>query len=159
MTEQINEMIRNLGNNFESVMTGYFEDFKKSMKARYRIPTSLVQKHAKDIYFLVDTDFTYAQAALPMVRWLRALPYEVKIDETSVAIIAFLFEDIDPNVQSFGTYEEAKARITANLQTEKVERKRKKIMKKLQDKYGGNNEEDEENEEVAQKGQGPLLLT
>ena len=40
-------------------MTGYFEDFKKSMKQRLRIPVSLVEKHEKDMFFLVDKDFTY----------------------------------------------------------------------------------------------------
>ena len=29
---QINEYIEQLGDNFESIMTSYFEDFKKSMK-------------------------------------------------------------------------------------------------------------------------------
>ena len=58
--EKINGMINQLGDNFESVMISYFEEFKKSMKARYRIPKSLVVAHAKDICFLVDTDNTYA---------------------------------------------------------------------------------------------------
>ena len=53
-------MINQLGDNFESVMTSYFEDFKKSIKARYSIPKSLVEAQAKDIYFLVDTNNTYA---------------------------------------------------------------------------------------------------
>ena len=148
-------MIRNLGDNFESIMTSYFEDFRKSMKAIYKIPTSLVEKHAKDIFFLIDIDFTYAQATLLRVRWLRALTFDVNIDETSAAITTLLFEYIDSNIQIFGKYQEAKARITMNLQTPKVERKRKKIMKKLQDEFGGNDEEDEANEEVAQQGQGP----
>ena len=47
--EQINKMIGQLGENFESMMTSYFEDFKKSMKERFRIPISLVEAHAKDI--------------------------------------------------------------------------------------------------------------
>ena len=32
ITVQINEYIEQLGDNFESIMTSYFEDFKKSMK-------------------------------------------------------------------------------------------------------------------------------
>lgn len=35
---RIGEFIEQLGDNFESVMTSYFEDFKKSMKERLRIP-------------------------------------------------------------------------------------------------------------------------
>ena len=41
---QIGEYIEKFGENFESVMTSYFEDFKKSMKERPRIPVSLVEK-------------------------------------------------------------------------------------------------------------------
>ena len=66
---QINEYIEQLGENFESIMTSYFEDFKKSMKQRLRIPVSLVEKHYNDIFFLVDIDHTYIQAAIPRVRW------------------------------------------------------------------------------------------
>ena len=58
--KKINDMINQLGDNFELVVISYFEEFKKSMNARYRIPKSLVEAHAKDIYFLVDTDNTYA---------------------------------------------------------------------------------------------------
>ena len=74
-------MIVQLGDNFNSVMTSYFEYFKKSMKARSRIPVSLVEEHSKDLCFLVDVNFTYVQAIFPRVRWLKALPYEVNIDE------------------------------------------------------------------------------
>ena len=53
-------MISHLGNNFDFVMTSYFKDFKKEMKQRFRIPKSLIETYAKDICFLVDTDYTYA---------------------------------------------------------------------------------------------------
>ena len=99
-------MINQLGNNFESVMTCYFEDFKKSIKERFRIPKSLVEAHEKDIYFLVDTDNTYAQVVMARVRWLKALPYEVNIDETYTAITALLSEEVDNNATYFGTFEE-----------------------------------------------------
>ena len=56
---QINEYIEQMGDNFESVMTSYFDDFKKSMKQRLRIPISLVEQHYNDICFLVDIDYTY----------------------------------------------------------------------------------------------------
>ena len=41
---QIGEYIEQLGENFESLMTSYFEDFKQSMKKRMRIPASPVKK-------------------------------------------------------------------------------------------------------------------
>ena len=56
---QINEYIEQMGEIFETIMTSYFEDFKKSMKKRLRIPISLVEKNYNDIYFLVDIDYTY----------------------------------------------------------------------------------------------------
>ena len=55
----IGEFIKQLGENFESVMTSYFEDFKQSMKKRLRILVSLVERYYDDIYFLVDVDHTF----------------------------------------------------------------------------------------------------
>lgn len=46
---QIGEFIEKMGDNFESIMTSYFEDFKKSMKQRHGIPVSLVEKHFNDV--------------------------------------------------------------------------------------------------------------
>lgn len=57
--EKINEFISQLGDNFDSVMTSYFQNLKKTLRGRRRIPVSLVEKHLKDVYFLVDTNFIY----------------------------------------------------------------------------------------------------
>ena len=73
-------------------MTSYFEDFKKSMKQRLRIPISLVEKHINDICFLVDIDHTYIQAVVPRARWLSPLGYELNIDEASTTITTLLAE-------------------------------------------------------------------
>lgn len=81
-----------MGDNFESIMTSYFEVFKKSTKQRVRIPVSLEEKNINDIYFLVDIDFTYIQEAIPRVRWLRPLGYELDMDEASSTITALLAE-------------------------------------------------------------------
>ena len=85
-------------------MTSYFEDFKKSMKQRLRIPISLVDQHINDILFLVDIDYTYIQATVPIIRWLRPLGYEINIDEASTTITTFLAKEIDKSEKSFGTY-------------------------------------------------------
>ena len=58
-------MIVQLSDNFNLVMTSYFEDFKKSMKARSRIPVALVEKYSKNFFFLVDIDFNYVQVVFP----------------------------------------------------------------------------------------------
>ena len=69
-----------MGENFDAQMKCYFEDFKKSMKQRMRIPVSLVEEHVNEICFLVDIDYTYVQAVIQRVRWLRPLGYELDVD-------------------------------------------------------------------------------
>ena len=78
--EQVNEFIKQMGENFDAQMTSYFEDFKKSIKKRMRIPISLVEQHVNDICFLVDIDYTYIQVVIPRVIWLRPLVYELDVD-------------------------------------------------------------------------------
>ena len=56
---QIGDFFEQLGDNFESVMTSYFDDFKQLMKKRLRIPISPMEKHFHDVYFLVDTNHTH----------------------------------------------------------------------------------------------------
>ena len=65
---QISEFIEELGDNFDSVMKIYLEDFKKPMKQRLRILISLMEKYYDDICFLVDFDHT-----LIRVIWYRIL--------------------------------------------------------------------------------------
>ena len=102
---QIGEFIKKLGDKFESLMTSYFEDFRKSMKQRLRIPIYLVEKHVNDICFLFDIDYTYIQATVPRVRWLRPLGYELDVDEASTTITTLLAKEIDKERKAFGTYD------------------------------------------------------
>ena len=60
---------------------------------------------------MVDIDFTYVQAIIPRVRWLRPLGYELDIDQASAAIIALLAEEVDKNAKAFGTYDTVKSRV------------------------------------------------
>ena len=138
-------------------MTSYFEYFKKTMKGRMRIPVSLVEKHVKDICFLVDIDFTYIQAALPRVRWLRPLGYEINVDEASAAITTLLFEEFDKEAKKFGTYDIVKSRVDTDLKIASSMRKKEKIIKKLKTQLGVDDDE-EDNEEDA-KEQGSLAIT
>lgn len=132
-------------------MTSYFEELKKTLRGRSRIPVSLVEKHLKDVCFLIDTNFTYVQSIKPRVRWLRPLPYGVTVDDTFAAIISLLAEDVDAKRPYFGTFLEEKARINMNIKVSVVGKKKDKLMKKLEDKFG-------EKEEKKAKG-GPLQLT
>ena len=96
---QISELIEQLGENFEIVITRYFEYSKKYMKQRLRIPISLVEKHYNDVFFLVDVDYTYVQETIPRVKWLKPLPYEVNVDEASTTITTLLSEEIEKNAK------------------------------------------------------------
>ena len=144
---QINEYIKQLGDNFESIMTSYFEDFKKSMKQRLRIPVSLVEKHEKDIFFLVDIDFTYIQVAIPRVRWLRPLGYEINVDEASTTITTLLSKEMDKEEKPFGTYDNVKSRVEINLRTTLAMKKKEKMVKKLKERLGVEDDEEDDEEE------------
>lgn len=158
---QINEYIDKLGDNFESIVTGYFDEFKKVMKKRVRIPISLVEKHEKNICFLVDIDYTYIQAIVPRVRWLKPLGYELYIDDANVAITAFLAEEVDKSAKPFGTYEQVRVKIIADKKMSSAMKKKDKLVKKIKDQFGIGEEEieEEEDEEEVEEIQGPLALT
>ena len=112
-------------------MTSYFQDFKKTMKGRMRIPISLVEKHVQDICFLVDIDFTYIQAAIPRIRWLRPLPYEIDVDEALATITTLLAEESNKEEKYFGTYDIVKSRVSIDLKITSSMIKKDKIIKKL----------------------------
>ena len=82
-----------------------------------RILLSLVEQHFHDIYFLVDIDYTYIQAVVPKVRWLRPLGYELDANQALAAITIVLAEDIDKASKPFGTYDIVKSRFEINLKT------------------------------------------
>ena len=150
-----------MGDNFETLMTSYFEDIKKSMKARMRIPVSLVEQHLNDICFLVDIDYTYVQAAIPRVRWLRPLGYEINVDETSAAITTLLAEEVDKIAKIFGTYDVMMSKIEMELKTASTLKKKDKLVRKLKKRFGESVdvEEEEEEEDDEEEEQQPLALT
>ena len=125
-----------MGDSFDDQMSVYFDDFKSAMKRRMRIPVSLVEKHVNDICFLVDIDYTYIQAVLPRVRWLRPLGYELDVDQASAAITTLLAEESDKTVKIFGTYDVVKYRVVKNLKTVSVVKKKEKMVKKIKKKFG-----------------------
>ncbi len=96
-----------MGENFDSIMDNYFEDFKERMNNRFRIPPKLVEDYRDDVCFMVDYDKMYIQAVRPQVAWVKPLPYEVNIDEARDIIEALVNEPVDPRQPIFGTYDEA----------------------------------------------------
>src|SRR5271156_1430851 len=153
---QINEFIAEMGQNFDTVMDNYFEEFKDKMNNRFRIPPKLVKDYKDDICFIVDCDKVYIQAAIPRVAWVKPLPYEINIDEARDIIEALVNEPAIPNIPAFGTYDEAKARIELEIKLPReissCKRKEAKIKPTLgspmitEDK--GEDEEKEESEEL-----------
>ena len=142
-----------MGDNFEAQMTNYFEDFKNSMKKRIRIPVSLVEEHVNDIFFLVDIDYTYIQAIVPRVRWLRQPGYELDVDQALVAITTLLVEEIDKVVKPFGTYDVVKSRVETILKTTSIVKRKEKLVRKIKKKFGADIEivgvaEEEQEDEV-----------
>lgn len=153
-----------MGDNFEAQIKSYFEDFKKSMKQRLRIPVSLVEQHVNDIFFLVDIDKTYIQVAIPRVRWLRPLGYELDVDEASTTITVLLAEEKDKIAKPFGTYDVVESRFETELKTTSIIKRKDKLVKKIKKKFGveieeaagaeGVEEEEEEEGESEEEEQG-----
>ena len=129
-------------------MDAYFEKFKKRMKMRRRIPKELVTRFYNDICFHVDTENTFVQAIKLRKAWLQSFDYEIDSDLVSANIVALLNEEMDVEVEPFGKYEEAKARITINIKISSKEKKRKRIIEDLEVKLG-----------TLGKGKDPLQLT
>ena len=151
---QINEFIAELGENFDSVLDSYFEEFKERMNNRFRIPPRLVEEYKEEVCFMVDCDKVYIQAVRPRVAWVKPLPYEVNIDETRDIIEALVNEPVDPRQPVFGTYDEAKARIELQIKIPQAISKGKRRIAQLKIEVGslmiteGKGEDDEEEEET-----------
>ena len=62
---------------------------------------------------------------LPRYAWLRTMPYEVNVDEVTVAVTSLLFKDIDANAEKFNTYEIKKVELIVESSEPKTDKKRK----------------------------------
>lgn len=58
------------------------------------------------------------------------------MDDTSATIISLLVEDVDAKRPYFGTFSKEKARININIKVFTVGKKKEKMMKKLEDRFG-----------------------
>ena len=105
---------------------------------------------------MVDIDFTYIQAAVPRIRRLRPLPYEIDVDEASATIIELLAKDFDKGTNFFGTYDILKSRVSKNLKIASSMRKKDKIIKKLKTQLGVGDDEEDVEEEAEEEG--PLAI-
>ena len=126
-----------------------------------RILVSLTKKYEKDIFFLVDIDYTYIQAVIPRVRWLRPLGYELDIDQASATITALLVEEVDKNAKAFGTYDVVKFRVVTDLKTATAVKKKEKLVRKIKRRFGveGEGTVEEEEEVIEDEEDEPQSLT
>ena len=99
---------------------------------------------------MVDCDRVYIQAVLPRVAWVKPLPYEINIDEANDIIEALINEPINPNLLSFGTYDESKKRIELSIKIPQAISRGKNRVQKLKTDEGpliltdGKGEDEEE---------------
>ena len=80
--------------------------------------------------------YTYIQAIVPRVRWLRPLRYELYVDQALAAITALLAEEIDKAAKPFGTYDVVKSRVVKNLKIASIVKKKEKMIRKLKKRFG-----------------------
>ena len=137
------------------------------------ISFSLVEQHVKDIFFLLDIDYTYIQAVIPRVRWLRHLGYELDVDQASIEITTLLVEEVDKAIKHFGTNDVVKSMVVTDFKTTTTVKKKDKLVRKLKKRFGENigeagtegeevsddKEEDDSVKEEDELEQGPLQLT
>ena len=125
----------------------------------------MVEQHVNDVCFLVDIDYTYIEAAIPRIRWLRPPCYEINIDEASATITTLLAEEIDKSSPHFGTYDVVKSKVDMELKTASTIKRKDRLVKKLKAKFGEGaaeaeeEEDDEGDEDKDDQGEGPLALT
>lgn len=129
-------------------MDEYFTVLKDQMQKRVRIPEQLIEKYKDEICFMVDTNHTYSNPAIPRIAWIQPLEYEINIDQASKEIDALLNEPLDKKQPKFGTYEEAKKRIKFGLVVKKIVKKKDKMVKNLKKILLAIEEEISQEEEV-----------
>ena len=133
-------------------MDNYFEVFKEKMNKKFRIPPKLIEDYKDDICFMVDCERVYIQAVILRIAWVKPLPYEINIDEARDIIEALVNELANPNLPTFGTYDEAKKRIELSIKIPQAISRGKKRVEKFKSTEGtliltkGKGEDEEEEE-------------
>ncbi|GLJ42669.1 hypothetical protein SUGI_0884470 [Cryptomeria japonica] len=136
ITHQINDFIKQLGDNFNEIMDDYFSKFQEKMHNRHMIPPQLVEKYKDDICFEVDTDYCYVNAVELRTQSLLPMGYEIDFDITQQQIDAFLALPRHIIEIRYGTYEEVKEKVKMSIVVPKATRKATKMIKALMKKFG-----------------------
>lgn len=75
--KQIKDAIRNIGQDRDSILWGYFKSFQKALRKRERVPKHIVDKYSNEIYFMVKKDKTLMEVVKPRKIWIIEMGYEV----------------------------------------------------------------------------------
>lgn len=75
--KQIKDGLRNLGQDKESTLWGYFKAFQKAMKQRERVPKHIIDKYSIEICFMVKKDENLMEFVQPRIVWVTEMGYEV----------------------------------------------------------------------------------
>lgn len=103
---QIGDMANKLGNQFNEVMTDYFETFHLRMHARKSIPSTIVDLYKDEVCFLVSIDHCIIQAVELRTEYALELGYEISSKVAKSYADALQESDLDLSAYRSGIYEE-----------------------------------------------------
>lgn len=68
-----------MGTDRDKNIADYFKTFQTKMRARERLPQSIVDKYDKKIYFVIKWDETWMEVVIPRTVWVTEMGYEVDL--------------------------------------------------------------------------------
>lgn len=79
----------------------YFKTFQSKMRARERIPQSIVEKYDKKIWFVIKRDEALMEAISPRTIWVTKMGYEVDLHTLEMYAKALLDAPREPSEDFF----------------------------------------------------------
>lgn len=114
-----------MGIDCDKNIADYFKTFQTKMRARERLPQSIVDKYDKQIYFVIKRDETWMEAVSPRTIWVTEMGYEVDLPVLETCAKALLDTPREPSEGIFGNVET----IASNVSMQKERKKRDKFIK------------------------------
>lgn len=96
------QLIEKINDSIDLIMKTY----QTEMRERFRIPRSMTYKYKEDIYFMVDTNFTYIEEVEPHMMYVEPLGYEIIEEEIERYEKIILEENQDKEFDMLGTNKE-----------------------------------------------------
>lgn len=82
------------------------------MRARERIPQSIVEKYDKEIYFVIKRDETWMEAVSPRTIWVTEMGYEVDLHVQETYAKELLDAPREPSKEFFGNAETIESKVS-----------------------------------------------